>query len=55
MQGMMAQMQGMMGRRAMGTMAQEDDDEDAAPQRGLMGRRGMMGMGGMMGRGRGER
>jgi Spy/CpxP family protein refolding chaperone len=35
----------------MGTIAQEDDDEDAAPQRGLMGRRGMMGMGGMMGPG----
>ena len=51
MQGMMERMQGMMGRRGMGTMAQEDDDEDAPPQRGLMGRRGMMGMGGMMGPG----
>jgi Spy/CpxP family protein refolding chaperone len=43
MQGMMARMQGMMGRRGMGTMAQEDEDEDAAPHRGLMSRRGMMG------------
>jgi Spy/CpxP family protein refolding chaperone len=43
MQGMMARMQGMMGQRGMGTMAQEDEDEDASPQRGLMGRRGMMG------------
>ena len=29
MQGMMQRIQGMMGRRGMGTMAQEDDDEDA--------------------------
>jgi len=50
MQGMMARMQGMMGRRGMGTMAQEDEDEDASPHRGLMGRRGMMGPSGMMGR-----
>src|ERR1051326_9080970 len=41
MQGMMARMQGMMGRRGMGTMTQEDEDEDASPHRGLMGRRGM--------------
>jgi Spy/CpxP family protein refolding chaperone len=50
MQGMMARMQGMMGRRGMGTMTQEDEDEDASPHRGLMGRRGMMGPSGMMGR-----
>jgi len=43
MQGMMQHMQGM--------MAQEDEDEDAAPHRELMGRRGMMGMRGMMGPG----
>ena len=43
MQGMMERMQGMMGRRGMGTMAQEDDDEDASPQREMIGRRGMMG------------
>jgi Spy/CpxP family protein refolding chaperone len=50
MQGMMARMQGMMGRRGMGTMAQDGEDEDAAPHRGQIGRRGMMGPGGMMGR-----
>ena len=43
MQGMMQRMQGMMGRRGMGTMAQEDDDEDASPQREMIGGRGMMG------------
>ena len=43
MQGMMERMQGMMGRRGMGTMAQEDDDEEAPPQREMIGRRGMMG------------
>jgi Spy/CpxP family protein refolding chaperone len=43
MQGMMQHMQGMMGRRGMGTMAQEDDDEEAPPQREMIGRRGMMG------------
>jgi Spy/CpxP family protein refolding chaperone len=43
MRGMMERMQGMMGRRGMGTMAQEDDDEEAPPQREMIGRRGMMG------------
>jgi Spy/CpxP family protein refolding chaperone len=43
MQGMMQRMQGMMGRRGMGTMAQEDEDEDAPPQHEMIGRRGMMG------------
>ena len=36
MRGMMGRMQGMMGG-GMGTMAQEEDDEDASPQRGLDG------------------
>ena len=50
MQGMMERMQGMMGRQGMGMSAQgEQDDEEAFPQRGMMGRRGMMGMGDMMG------
>ena len=64
MQGMMERMQGMMGRsgirgrggmmgrQGMGMTAQEEeDDEEASPQRGMMSRRGMMGMGGMMGPG----
>lgn len=57
MQGMMERMQGMMGhggmrgRQGMGRSAQEDDDEEDSPQRGMMGHRGMMGMGGMMGPG----
>jgi len=46
MQGMMEQMQAMMGRQGMGMAAQdEEDDEEASPQRGMMG---MMGRGGMM-------
>src|SRR5262245_28197078 len=51
MQGMMERMQGMMGRRGTDPMAHEDDDEEASPQGGMMGRRGMVGMGGMMGPG----
>ena len=52
MQGMMERMQGMMGRRGMGGMMgrqgmgmapqEEDDDEEASPQRGMMGMGGMM-------------
>jgi Spy/CpxP family protein refolding chaperone len=61
MQGMLEHMQsmmggsGMLGRRSMGLMAQEDEEEEDAPQRRMMGRRGMMGhramrgMGGMRG------
>jgi Spy/CpxP family protein refolding chaperone len=46
MQGMMERMHGMMGRQGMGMAAQEEeDDEEASPQRGMMG---MMGPGGMM-------
>jgi Spy/CpxP family protein refolding chaperone len=46
MQGMMEQMQAMMGRQGMGMAAQdEEDDEEASPQRGMMD---MMGRGGMM-------
>src|SRR5215831_10999911 len=38
MQGMMERMQGMMGRQGMGMAAQdEEDDEEASPQRGMMG------------------
>ena len=57
MQGMMERMQGMMGhggmrgRQGMGRSDREDDDEEASPQRGMMGHRGMLGMGGMMGPG----
>jgi Spy/CpxP family protein refolding chaperone len=41
----------MTGRQGMGMMPQEEeDDEEEAPQRRMMGRRGMMGRGGMMGR-----
>jgi hypothetical protein len=44
MQGMMEQMQGMMGRRG---MTQEGDEEEA-PRGGMMGRGGMMAQGGMI-------
>ena len=49
MQGMMERMHGMMGRQGMGMAAQgEEDDEEASPQRsmmGMMGPRGMMDLG----------
>ena len=56
MQGMMERMQGMMGRQGMGMTTQEEDDEEenaeeASPQRAMMGPRGMMGLGGMRGPG----
>jgi Spy/CpxP family protein refolding chaperone len=55
MQGMMEHMQGMMGGRSMmshrGTMgmrSQEEEHEEGAPQRRMMGRRAMMGHGDMI-------